>query len=72
MTLKIHSTPKFNLNRMDGTIVLTMNSAMAACVLELLDDFSDSDLNPYEYAMVKQLERMVDRTNDKQPVQPKV
>lgn len=51
--------PKFNINRMNTCIILSMDMQMAKLLLSMLQEFEDSELDPAEYAMKKQLGELV-------------
>ena len=55
---KVAITPKFNISHMNGVTTLTMNNEMVESLVSLLQD-TDVELTGPEFAMMKQLEKVV-------------
>lgn len=66
--------PKFNCNRMDGVIVLTLDMEMARSLLSLMRDFYSDELNTAEFALMRRLESIIEqrRSRSEQPEVAKI
>lgn len=52
--------PKFVLDRFNDVICIRMNNTMGIDLLNLLEEFEHSELDPHEIAFTLQLKNLVD------------